>query len=85
MVEVVLVLGSPNSSPRKLILVDTDVMGGLGQLIVIIKDPTWNNFSVSIIQLVILVYINLLLQIVMVKVVWVLVLTNLPPKSGLLG
>ena len=85
MVEVVLVLGSPNSSPRKLILVDTDVMGGLGQLIVIIKDPTWNNFSVSIIQLVILVYINLLLQIVMVKVVWVLLLTNLPPKSGLLG
>ena len=61
------------------------MMWGFGHIRVIERyNPLIHN-SVSIINLVIRVVINLVLHMVMVKVVWVLVTPTLPSKKFIVG
>ena len=81
MFEVMLVLGQPTFTPRKLFLADTGIMGGLFHLRITAQDIPLCHHSVRIIWLVILVFLHLLLVVVMVKVVLVLVRPTLPPRK----
>ena len=80
MVEVVLVLGKPNSTPQKRILSDTGIMGDIRNLSVSAQNLLWNYLGVGIIQLVLLMVIYLVLLLETIKVVWVLGPHTLPPK-----
>ena len=57
---------------KKLILSETGMMWCFGHLIIIAHNPPWCHHSVSIIQLVMLLVLHLVLQLVMVKLLWVL-------------
>ena len=72
MIEVVLILGTTISPPKKLILAHTGIIGGFIHLIIIVQHPPWCHNSEMTIQLVLLVVINLVFQMMMVKVVWLL-------------
>ena len=66
MVEVVLVLGKPNSTPRKFISLQTGMIEGFGHIRVIKWHPPWRNILVGVIRLMLLefLYLVLLLEIV---------------------
>ena len=74
------VLGTPTSPPRKLIFAQTGMMGGFVHISTIAQHLPWRHRSVEAILLTILVIFNLVLQLVVVKVVWVLG----PPTSHLI-
>ena len=75
--EVVLVLVPPNFPTRKLILAQTDMMGGFSHLRVITQNKIWCNHGVRIIQMLLVMVLHYVLLMVMVKVMCVLV----PPTS----
>ena len=81
MVEEVLVLGTPNYSIRKFILVQTVMKGGFGHIILIAYNPPWSNHLLGVIHIVIHIIINFVLQLVMVKVAWVLGTPTLLPQT----
>ena len=85
MVEVFLVLVPPTSSTKNTILVETGNMGVLSHLRVIKQDPLCRRHSVIITQLLFWVVLNLVLVMVMVKLVWVLRPTTLPPRKLIVG
>ena len=85
MIEVVLVLVLYIYPPRKLILTHTGIMGGFIHNSVIVHHHQWCHNSVCIIQLVLMVVLNLVFQIVMVKVVWVLGTPKFSPKNMIVG
>ena len=76
-----MVLEPHTSTPRKLLLAETGIMGGLDHIRVNAKDNLWPQHSVRIIQLVICVLLNLVLKMVMVKVVWVIGPHTLPTRK----
>ena len=80
-----LVLGPPSSPPIKLVLADTGMIWSLVHIRVIAQDPQCIHHSVSIIELILMVIIHLVLQLVMVKVVWVLVPPTLPSRKLIVG
>ena len=85
MLEVVLVLVPPNSTPIWFILEEIGMMRSLKHLIDITQDYLWNNYSERIIQLVPLVVFYLLLHMVVIMLVWLLGPTILPPKTFIIG
>ena len=85
MVEVVLVLGPPTSTPIKLVLADTCMMWGLGHIIVISQDPPYRHHLVSMTHLMLLVVLHLVLQMVMIKVVRITGASILPLKKWIVG
>ena len=70
MVDVVLVLVKPTSTPQNIIFADTGTIGLFKNLSVSTQHPPWCYLGVGIIQLVLLMVICLVLLLEMVKVVW---------------
>ena len=87
MVEVVLLIGTHTFSTKKIILEDTGRIGGLFIIRVIKQDPPWCHKSVIIFQFFFGVVLNLVVVVlmVMVKLVWVLIPPNLPPRKLIFG
>ena len=83
MVYMVLVLVPPTSTPRKLVLAHTGMMGGFVHLIIITWQPLQCHLWVGIIHFVMLIIICLVLFMVIVNLVLVLRPKNLSSyKSG---
>ena len=85
MIEVVLVLGTPISPPKKFILAQTGIMGDFIHISIIVNHPLWCHNSVRIIQLVIMVVLYLVFHMAMVKLVWVLESPKISPKIMIFG
>ena len=85
MMEVVLVLVLPTSAPKNIFLGETGMMGGFIHLMVRIQHPQQSYLVVGIIQMMLQVILHQMLQIVVVKVVWVLVPLNFPPINIIVG
>ena len=71
-VEVMLLLGKPNSPTKNMILEETGMIGVLINIIVGAHHKPWRYLGVGIIHIMIQEIINFVLLLVVVKVVWVL-------------
>ena len=85
MVYVLLILWQLTSPPRNLIFVDKCTMGCLGHIRVIAYNTLWHNHGLGNIHLIILVVINLVLQMKMANLVWVLGPPTFPPIKMIIG
>ena len=81
MVEVILVLGQPTYTNKNMILAETGIMGFFRNIIISTQHPSWWYLEVGIFQFLLLMVICFVLMLEMVKLVWVLVPPNLPPKK----
>ena len=78
-VHVVLVIGTPTSTSRKLILFQTGMRWGLGHLRVITHCPPYSHDLLGVIHILLQFILHLLLHMMMVTVVWVLGPPTFPP------
>ena len=66
-------------SSQKTILVETGNIGGSRHISMVSQHPQWFYLAVGIIHLFIIMFLHLVFQSVMVKVVWVIGTLNSPP------
>ena len=83
--EVVLFLGQPTSTPKYIILEETGMIGIFRNLSVSPHHPPWCYLGVGIINFALLMFFCLVLLLEMVKVAWFLGPPTLTPKKLIVG